>query len=506
MDNREMNFLGVAKKFIYENQNSSPYRKLLLWAGCDYKDLEDSVRHRGIEKTLEKLHDEGVYITLEEFKSKVPICQKGLTIKTSEADFNNTFLMGKGIQGNQQKENFYLFSCKDLEMGKKSENVSGVSRGDVQYKTTRCWSDYIFASPVSNPVPESLHTIGVLKGEGIGPEVVQAALQVLSSLESTGLYKFDVRYGGPIGLDSESHYGKPLCDGVIEFCRSIFSRGGAILSGPGGGRFVYDLRKRFDLFCKLTPLTVFGELINACRMKPEYLHNVDILLIRENKSGIYQGQWKEVLSQNEGLRAEHSFSYTEKDVRRILKVAARIAKDRRGEMVVVLKEAGIFAISKLWRNCAAEIASEFGINYSLINIDYAAYRFIQHAQELDVVVAPNLFGDILSDIGAVLLGSRALSHSGNFSSDRAAVYQTNHGSAYDLVGSDKANPIGQIFSLAMLLRESFGLIPASRLIENAVAEVWRQGWRTADLAENGCRLVGTREMGNLIAEAVIRLS
>ena len=359
---------------------------------------------------------------------------------------------------------------------------------------------------VSKPVSDTPKILGVLVGEGIGPEVIHSALQVLSALESSGPYKFDVKYGNCIGLESELQYGKVLCDEVIDFCQNIFSAGGAILAGPGGGRFVYDLRRQFDLFCKISPLNVFEELSNANRMKPKYIGDIDILLIRENTSGAYQGEWKEVYTSNGERKAEHSFYYTEREVRRILEVAARIALHRHGEITVVLKDAGFPTISKLWSDCTIEIASEIGVKYSLINVDYAAYCLIQHAQEFDVIVTPNFFGDILSDVGGVLLGSRALAYSGNFSSNHAAVYQTNHGSAHNLVGTDNANPVGQIFSLAMLLWESFGMIPASYLIIDAVTEVWRQGWRTADLTESGCRLAGTREMGNLIADSVIKLS
>jgi 3-isopropylmalate dehydrogenase len=379
------------------------------------------------------------------------------------------------------------------------------SRGDVRSRPTNYWSNLIFHDSVPKPALNRPHIVGVLEGEGIGPDVIRVALQVLSALESTGPYKFEVRYGGVIGLDSERIHGKVLSEEVIEFCRNIFSKGGAILAGPGGGRVVYDLRKQFDLFCKLSPLKVYKELSNAGHMKPEYIHDVDILLIRENTSGIYQGKWKEFFTKNKGRKAEHSFYYTERDVRRILEVAAKIALHRRGEMAVIFKDAGIPTISNLWRYCAVEIASKIGVNCSFLNVDYAAYRIIQHAQELDVIVAPNLFGDILSDLGSVLLGSRALSYSGNFSSGGASVYQTNHGAAYDLMGTDSANPVGQIFSLAMLLRESFGFTQAAWIIENAVAEVWHRGWRTADLAEHGSRLIGTQEMGDLVAETVVGL-
>jgi 3-isopropylmalate dehydrogenase len=377
--------------------------------------------------------------------------------------------------------------------------------GSYRSASSDLWSDSIFADPVRNrSLPASL-VVGVLEGEGIGPDVVYIALRILRALESTSHRRFEVSFGGPIGTEAESRCGEPLSDEVVEFCRSVFSRRGAILTGPGGGRFVYDLRKRFDLFCKLSPLKVSNELIDAAHIKPEYIRNVDILLVRENVAGVYQGWWNEISTLGEGRKAEQSFFYTEKQVRRVLEVAARIARQRRGHMTIVLKEGGIPAVSKLWRDCTIEIASEAGVEYSLFNVDHAAYHLIQYPQELDVIVASNLFGDILADLGSALLGSRGVSFSGNFSSNGAAVYQTNHGAAYDLAGKNRANPVGQIFSLAMLLRESFGLVQEASLIEDAVAEVWSQGWRTTDVAETGCCVVGTEEMGELITKALIRL-
>jgi 3-isopropylmalate dehydrogenase len=329
---------------------------------------------------------------------------------------------------------------------------------------------------------------------------------VLRALASVSPITFDLRFGGLIGTEAESRCGQPLSGEVVEFCAEIFSAGGAILAGPGGGRFVYDLRKKFDLFCKLSPLRVSEGLVNAARMKPECIGDVDILLIRENVEGLYQGEWRETVTENEGRRAEQTFFYTEKRVRRIMEVAARIARLRRGEMTIVIKDGGVPSISRLWRDCAAEAAMNNGVGYSVLNIDLMAYRLLQEPKGFDVVVTPNLFGDILADLGAVLLGSRGLSYSGNFSGSGAAVYQTNHGAGYDLVGKNEANPVGQVFSLAMLLRESFGLVQEPLLMEEAVAEVWRQGWRTPDLTENGCRIIGTEEMGARIADALVRLA
>lgn len=371
---------------------------------------------------------------------------------------------------------------------------------------TVLWSDFIFTDPLRKGAAPTSHMVGVLKGEGIGPDVIGAALRVLKAVEHISNATFEVRFGGPIGNEAESKHGKSLSGEVVEFCQNVFSHGGVVLSGPGGGRFVYDLRKEFDLFCKLNPLKVTSELSSSGRLKPKYLQNVDILLIRENSSGIYQGGWEETHTPAEGRRAEHSFSYTEKQVRRIMEVAAGISKHRRGKMAVVVKDAGIPAISKLWRDCAIDIALASGVQHSMFDADYIVYKLVQDPQGFDVIVAPNMLGDILADLGGVLLGSRGLTYSGNFSSGGAAVYQTNHGSCHDLVGKDQANPVGQIFALAMLLRESFGLMHEACLIENAVAEVWRRGWRTADLATENCRVAGTGEMGDLIADTMIKLA
>ena len=297
--------------------------------------------------------------------------------------------------------------------------------------------------------------------------------------------------------------GTALPADVIGFCQDIFARDGAILHGAGGGRFVYDLRKQFDLFCKFSPIKVADELLDSGHLKPEHLHGVDVVVVRENSAGIYQGKWREGLSVHGERWAEHSFSYHESEVRRILEVAAGVARLRRNHVTVVYKESGIPTISSLWRDCMSEVAASTGVSWSVLDIDYAAYRLAASTPGwLDVVAAPNLFGDLLSDLGGILMGSRGLTFSGNYSSSRASVYQTNHGAAHDLAGTDRANPVGQIFSLAMMLRESFGLAEEAALIEGSVAQVWRDGWRTDDLAEKGCRLCGMSQMADLVAEAV----
>jgi 3-isopropylmalate dehydrogenase len=156
------------------------------------------------------------------------------------------------------------------------------------------------------------------------------------------------------------------------------------------------------------------------------------------------------------------------------------------------------AISSLWEKVLGELPEARGIQSKILEVDNAGYQLIAAAREFDVVVSPNMFGDILADFGSLLLGSRGMSFSGNFGPAGRAVYQTAHGAAHDLTGTDRANPVGQIFSLAMLLRESFALEGMADAIENAIEQVVRDGWRTADIATSGSRIVGTRKMGDLI--------
>ncbi len=342
--------------------------------------------------------------------------------------------------------------------------------------------------------------IGVLPGEGIGPEVIGGAIETLRAVAgATGLC-VEIREGGVIGRDAERAGGTALSAEVTQFCEEIFACGGAILSGPGGGRYVYDMRKKFDLFLKLSPLRIVHGLSDVARIRRDFLFGTDIVIARENTGGVYQGTWREESSDERGRVAEHHIAYSEFQVRRFLESATRLASLRRGELTVVWKEAGVPSLSRLWRDCAVETAEQFGVRLSMVDIDLMAYRLVQEAQMFDVIAAPNLFGDILADLGSVLLGSRGLSFSGNFSSDGKAVFQTNHGAAYDLACRDCANPVGQIFSLAMMLRESFGLRIEPESIEQAVQSVWSDGWRTADVAGESSRIVGTREMSSRVAQ------
>jgi 3-isopropylmalate dehydrogenase len=242
--------------------------------------------------------------------------------------------------------------------------------------------------------------LGIIRGEGVGPEVIDAALNVLRALEGGTFSRFDVRMAGAADPNRAAGDGR-LTSGLEDFCRDIFAGGGVILSGPREGRFVYDLRRCFDLFCKIVPLKVSNVLSAENRLKREHIEGVDILLLRENAAGLYQGDWRIEESSSGERKAIHSFAYSESEVRRIVEPAARIAASRKGKLTVIVKDGGLPAISQIWRDCGAAAARAANVQCSFVNIDLAAYLLIQNPRDLDVIVAPNLFGDILADLGAV---------------------------------------------------------------------------------------------------------
>jgi 3-isopropylmalate dehydrogenase len=354
--------------------------------------------------------------------------------------------------------------------------------------------------PRRQPAP----LLGVLYGDGVGREVVGAALEVVRRLGQAGGQDLIVEVGGPIGRTAERELGTALPDDVLDFAQGIFDRGGALLSGPGGGRYVYDLRTRLDLFLKISPVQVRNGFPSASPLRPEALAGVDLLIVRENVGGVYQGVSEETVDSRGGCVVRHTFSYAQVEVRRFLEAAARLAAMRRGQLTVVTKEAGVPELSALWRTCALEAAEAHGVQCSFRDLDLVAYQLVRQPQAFDLVAAPNLGGDVLGDLAGVLVGSRALSFAGNFSPRGDAVYQTSHGAAYDIAGTDRANPVGQILALAMLLRESLGLEHEARAVEEGVRQVWRAGYRTSDLAGPRDGTVGTREMAKRVADAAHR--
>ena len=351
------------------------------------------------------------------------------------------------------------------------------------------------------PAPRTARVIGAIPGEGVGPEVVGAALDVLDALAEGSSAPFAVRRGGPIGVAAREVSGAELPTEVASFCEGVFADGGALLCGPGGGRFVYDLRSKFDLYCKLVPIRPVAALRGAGPLHERAVRSVDVVVVRENVGGAYFGEHG---ARRRGAKigeAYHQFRYDAEQVGRILRVAFELAQARRGRLAVVVKPSGIPSISELWMEGAALLNESYGVELEILEVDNACYQIVADAARFDVVAAPNLFGDVVADTAALLLGSRGMSLSANFGAPGRAVYQTGHGAAHDLAGSDRANPLGQIRSLALLLRESFGCVELHAAIERGVEDVLAAGWRTPDVMAPGCTCVGTREVGRRVADA-----
>jgi 3-isopropylmalate dehydrogenase len=267
---------------------------------------------------------------------------------------------------------------------------------------------------------------------------------------------------------------------------------------------VYDLRERFRLFWKLNPIGVWPELDRARVLKPEAVRSADLVVVRETLSGLYAGSTVEVCECDGARSLEHRFLQSEQRVRRFLGAAARLAVQRSGRLAVVVKSGGLPELSAVWREAGAAESAAAGVEFRCLDIDFASYLMIQDPRSLDVVAAPNCFADILSDIGGVLMGGRGLTYGGSFGEQGEAVYQTNHGAAYELEGTGRANPLGQILSMAMLLRESFGLRAEADAVVGAVRRTLGRGVATADIAWRGCEVVGTAELTGMVVEEVRR--
>jgi 3-isopropylmalate dehydrogenase len=349
--------------------------------------------------------------------------------------------------------------------------------------------------------PTSCIPIAILPGEGIGPELMEACMPVLMAIEDGTPFKFDIEYGGKIGKDAYNEFGTSLTGEVSDFCQRAFQSGTPVFCGPGGHRFVYELRKRFDLFCKFVPLQPFPAMQDTGALRPSAVAGTDILLLRENVGGLYQGSWH--TQQEDGsLSAHQAFCYDEHQVTRIMSVAVAAAESRRGSLCVVHKPGGAPAISELWVQVARQCAASSSVELRFLEVDTAAYLILAEARSFDVMVTPNMFGDVIADVAALLLGSRGMSYSFNLGTHGAAVYQTGHGAAYDLAGTQRANPLGQIQSLAALLAQSYGLGQLSDSLRTACNLVLAAGLRTGDIMSPGATLATTAEMGEAIAAAL----
>lgn len=353
------------------------------------------------------------------------------------------------------------------------------------------------------PLPETpseRFAVGVWPGEGIGPEVIGASLLLLDVIEARTELRFDRE------IAASPLPGDDVHDAVVRFARRTFDRRGALLCGPVGGSAIYRMRRSLDLYCKLTPIAPLPALRGCGPLAPSATEGADVLMVRENLGGLYQGRCRiETGESGSGRRAEQVFAYDEAQVRAIVEAAAAIAEQRRGQLTVVVKPGGAASVSELWRSVATDLCRDRPLYVRFLEVDNAAYQVIANAHSFDVVVAPNMFGDVLADTATLLLGSRGLSFSANFTVGGNGVYQTGHGAAHDIKGQDLANPLGQIQSLAMMLGESFGLLALAEDVREACEATLADGWRTRDVAQlPGTRVLGTQAFAARVADALDR--
>lgn len=352
--------------------------------------------------------------------------------------------------------------------------------------------------------------ITVIRGDGIGPEIVDQAIKVLHAVEKKHGCKFefsDALMGG-CAIDAT---GVPLPEETIAACKNSAA---TLLGAVGGPQWDHQpanlrpedgllgLRKTMGVYANLRPATLFEELSAASNLKESVLKGgLDLLIVRELLSGAYFGK-KEVVEFEGGKRASDAIEYTSFEIERIARVAFDISRGRRKKLTLVDK-ANVLYTSRLWREVVGKVAEDnkdIALNY--MYVDNAAMQLINDPHQFDVILTENMFGDILSDEASMLTGSLGMLPSASLGDNSVGIYEPCHGSAPDIAGQDKANPIATIMSAAMLLRYSLKMEDAAKDIENAVAKVISKGYRTVDIMEEGKILVGTSAMGDFVASEI----
>ena len=354
------------------------------------------------------------------------------------------------------------------------------------------------------------YKLAVIPGDGIGPDVVEQTLLVLDKVgEKFGhTFQYHMVLAGGCAIDAT---GGCLPQETIDVCKAS----DAVLLGAVGGwkwdtlpgdqrpeRALLGLRKALGLFANLRPALLFEQLADASPLKPEILAGgLDIVVVRELTGGIYFGE-KGVKDTDLGPAAYDIEQYAEEEVRRIAKVAFDMAM-KRSKHVTSVDKANVLESSRLWRRVVTEVAKDYPeVTLDHLYVDNAAMQLVRNPRQFDVIVTSNIFGDILSDEASQITGSIGMLPSASLAQGNFGMYEPVHGSAPDIAGQDKANPMATILSAAMMLRYTFGLGQEADAIENAVKSVLDQGYRTPDLFAGEGTLVGTAEMGRRIAEAI----
>jgi len=355
--------------------------------------------------------------------------------------------------------------------------------------------------------------IAFLPGDGVGPEVAAEAVKVLEAMGRKFGHEFTFAEGDIGGIAIDRH-GVALTPETLRMCR----KSDAVLLGAVGGPKWDDprakvrpedgllgLRKGLKLFANLRPVKVLPMLLDSTTLKPDVIKGVDLMVVRELTGGLYFGKPQKQWQTPRGRKAVDTLAYSEKEIERILRVGFELARSRRKKLASVDK-ANILESSRLWRQIAIELSSQYpDVELQHMLVDACAMRFIQRPTDFDVIVTENMFGDILTDEASMLAGSMGMLPSASLAGvpkegERTfGLYEPIHGSAPRRAGQNMANPIAMIMSASMMLRYSLGLVAEAKTVEEAVSDVLNEGYRTYDIMEQGKKQVGTSEMGDLIA-------
>lgn len=358
------------------------------------------------------------------------------------------------------------------------------------------------------------YKIALIPGDGIGPEIVAEAKKVLDRVCEKYSHKFsytEVLLGGA-SIDA---HGVPLTEEAIAQAKAS----DAVLMGSIGGDAktspwyklepskrpeagLLAIRKALNLFANLRPAYLYNELRDACPLRDEIIGDgFDMIIVRELTGGLYFGARK--TTEENGVRtAVDTLSYNENEIRRIAIKAFEIARKRRNKVTSVDK-ANVLDSSRLWRSVVEDVAKDYpDVTLEHMLVDNCAMQLVRDPKQFDVILTENMFGDILSDEASMVTGSIGMLSSASLNETKLGLYEPSHGSAPDIAGQNKANPIATILSAAMMLRYSLDLDKEADAVEAAVQKVLTDGYRTGDIMSDGCKLVGTREMGDLIADSI----
>ena len=355
------------------------------------------------------------------------------------------------------------------------------------------------------------YRITLLPGDGIGPEIMTVAVEVLKVVGK----KFDLEFEfqeALIGGAAIDEAGEPLPSTTLDMCRNSDA---VLLAAIGGYKWdslpsnmrpeagLLGLRAGLELFANLRPAKILPELIDSSTLKREIVEGVDIMVVRELTGGIYFGKPKGIFStETNEKRGFNTMVYTESEIERIGKVAFEAARKRQSKLCSVDKS-NVLEVSQVWRDRMTNLAKDYpDVELSHMYVDNAAMQLVRAPKQFDTIVTGNLFGDILSDAAAMLTGSIGMLPSASLGASGPGVFEPVHGSAPDIAGQDKANPLAQVLSAAMMLRYGLNQPQAADAIENSVSSILQQNMRTGDIMSPGMKLLGCSAMGDILTETL----